>query len=500
MKNILEFLENTAPRLGDKTAFADESGSLSFDKLMHLARAGGSFLLGRGIYRQPVAVFMDKSPRTIAAFFAVIYAGCCYVPLEKGMPLHRLRMILQRLQPQAIICDDASAPVANDLGWDDKVVDSNELFAAEIDDEALAAIRRRQIDTDPAYIVFTSGSTGVPKGVTACHRSVIDYANSLCPVIGASEDSRFAMQVPLYVDACMKEILSVIKCGSTAFLMPQSLFMSPLRVLDFLNRYEINTICWVASALTLVSGLGAFEEGRPEHMKTVCFGSEVFPVKQLHLWQKACPEARFINLYGPTEATGMSFYFNVDRDFAEGEAIPVGRPFDNTDFFLLREDDTQAPAGEPGEICIRGTALSLGYFDDPERTAAAFTQNPLNPHYPETVYRTGDIGRLNERGELVFISRKDSQIKNMGHRIELGEIESCACLCGGVESACCLFEKEKSKLYLYYMGTADEKSVQKHLRKELPRYMVPTKLCRMQTLPLLPNGKIDRKSLIDMER
>lgn len=500
MKNILEFLENTAPRLGDKTAFADESGSLSFDKLMHLARAGGSFLLGRGIYRQPVAVFMDKSPRTIAAFFAVIYAGCCYVPLERGMPLHRLRMILQRLQPQAIICDDASAPVANDLGWDDKVVDSNELFAAEIDDEALAAIRRRQIDTDPAYIVFTSGSTGVPKGVTACHRSVIDYANSLCPVIGASEDSRFAMQVPLYVDACMKEILSVIKCGSTAFLMPQSLFMSPLRVLDFLNRYEINTICWVASALTLVSGLGAFEEGRPEHMKTVCFGSEVFPVKQLHLWQKACPEARFINLYGPTEATGMSFYFNVDRDFAEGEAIPVGRPFDNTDFFLLREDDTQAPAGEPGEICIRGTALSLGYFDDPERTAAAFTQNPLNPHYPETVYRTGDIGRLNERGELVFISRKDSQIKNMGHRIELGEIESCACLCGGVESACCLFEKEKSKLYLYYMGTADEKSVQKHLRKELPRYMVPTKLCRMQTLPLLPNGKIDRKSLIDMER
>ncbi|MDY3079811.1 MAG: amino acid adenylation domain-containing protein [Oscillospiraceae bacterium] len=500
MKNILEFLENTAPKLGDKPAFADESGSLSFAELLRLARAGGSFLAERGIYRQPVVVFMDKAPRTIAAFFAVMYAGCCYVPLEKGMPLHRLRMILQRLQPQAIVCDEESAALAAELGAGDKVIDSSELFAAETDDASLAAIRRRHIDTDPAYIVFTSGSTGVPKGVTACHRSVIDYANALCPVIGASEDSRFAMQVPLYVDACMKEILSVIKCGSTAFLMPQSLFMSPLRVLDFLNRYEINTICWVASALTLVSGLGAFEEGRPEHMKTVCFGSEVFPVKQLHLWQSACPEARFINLYGPTEATGMSFYFNVDRDFAEGEAIPVGRPFYNTDFILLREDDTEAPAGEPGEICIRGTALSLGYFDDPERTAAAFTQNPLNPHYPETVYRTGDIGRLNERGELVFISRKDSQIKNMGHRIELGEIESCACLCGGVESACCLFEKEKSKLYLYYMGTADEKSVQKHLRKELPRYMVPTKLYRMQTLPLLPNGKIDRKSLIDMER
>lgn len=500
MKSILEFLESTAPKFGERTAFADESESLSFERLLALSKAGGSFLAARGIYRQPVAVFMDKAPRTIAAFFAVMYAGCCYVPLERSMPLHRLRMILQRLAPQAIVCDEASAELAAELGWKDNIIPCGELFAAEINDEMLADIRRRSIDTDPAYIVFTSGSTGVPKGVTACHRSVIDYANALCSVIGASEHSRFAMQVPLYVDACMKEVLSVIKCGSTAYLMQQSLFMSPLRVLDFLNRLEINTVCWVASALTLVSGLGAFEEGRPEHLRTVCFGSEVFPVKQLHLWQRACPEARFINLYGPTEATGMSFYYEVDRDFAEGEAIPVGRPFDNTDFLLLREDGTEAPAGEAGEICIRGTAVGLGYYDDPERTAAAFIQNPLNRHYPETIYRTGDIGRLNERGELVFISRKDSQIKNMGHRIELGEIESCACLCEGVESACCLFIKEKSKLYLYYMGTADEKSVKRRLRAELPRYMTPSVLCRMETLPLLPNGKIDRNTLMNMEK
>ena len=500
MKNILEFLENTAPKFGGKTAFADETESLSFEKLLALSKAGGSLLAGRGIYRQPAAVFMDKAPRTIAAFFAVMYAGCCQVPLERSMPRHRLRMILQRLEPQAIICDEASAGLASELGWGDKLIPCAELFAAEVNEEALAGIRAKCIDTDPAYIVFTSGSTGVPKGVTACHRSVIDYANALCPVIGAAEDSRFAMQVPLYVDACMKEVLSVIKCGSTAFLMQQSLFMSPLRVLDFLNRHEINTVCWVASALTLVSGLGAFEEGRPEYLRTVCFGSEVFPVKQLHLWQRACPGARFINLYGPTEATGMSFYFVVDRDFAEGEPIPVGRPFDNTDFLLLREDDTEAPAGETGEICIRGTAVSLGYFDDPERTAAVFTQNPLNSHYPETIYRTGDLGRLNERGELVFISRKDSQIKNMGHRIERGEIESCASLCAGVESACCLFTKEKSKLYLYYMGTAGEKSVQRRLRAELPRYMVPSGLYRMEILPLLPNGKIDRNSLMNMER
>ena len=497
MKNILEFLEKTAPLYGEKTAFADEEQSLSFADLLKMSRAGGSELIKRGLCNEPVVVFMKKAPQTICALFSVIYAGCCYVPMDIGMPLHRIRMILKRLSPRAIVCDETSKETADELGYGGRVIDCGELFSAQTDENALAAVRSASIDTDPIYIVFTSGSTGTPKGVTACHRSLIDYANALCPVIGAAGDSVFAMQVPLYVDACMKEILSVIKCGSTAYLMQQSLFMSPLKVLTFLNRHRINTVCWVASALTLVSGLGAFDEGRPEYLRTVCFGSEVFPVKQLKLWQKAAPEARFINLYGPTEATGMSFYYVVDRELDETEPIPVGRPFDNTGFFLLREDNTQASEGETGEICIRGTAVTLGYYDDAEKTASAFVQNPLNSHYPEIIYRTGDLGRINERGELVFVSRKDNQIKSMGHRVELGEIEACACMAEGVESACCLFDKQKKKLLLYYMGTADEKTVRAYLIKELERYMIPSKLFRMDTLPMLPNGKIDRNSLME---
>lgn len=497
MKNILEFLEKTAPQYPQKTAFADEESSVSFSELINMAKAGGTALIKRGIYKKPVAVFMKKSPATLCAYLGVIYSGSCYVPLEMGMPLHRIRMILGKLMPEAIICDESSEETAKSLGYGDVIIKAEEFFSEEPDEKALSEVRAKSIDTDPIYIVFTSGSTGNPKGVTACHRSLIDYANALCPVIGADEDSVFAMQVPLYVDACMKEVLSVIKCGSAAYLAPQSLFMSPVRVIEFLNRHKVNTVCWVASALTLVSGLGGFEELCPEYLKTVCFGSEVFPVKQLKLWQKACPGARFINLYGPTEATGMSFYYEVDREFNEGEPIPVGRPFDNTGFFLLREDDTEAAPGETGEICIRGTAVTLGYYDDPEKTAGAFVQNPLNPHYPETVYRTGDLGRLNEKGELIFCSRKDNQIKNMGHRVELGEIEACACMVNGVETACCLFDREKSKLYLYYMGTADEKEVRGYLRSELPRYMIPSKLERMDTLPMLSNGKIDRNKLTE---
>lgn len=498
MKNILEFLEASSASFGDKIAFADEESAISFAQLQAMAKAGGTQLIKRGLNNEPVVVFMKKAPQTICAFFAGIYAGCCYVPMDVGMPLHRVRMILQKLSPRVIICDDSSEQTAVELGYGDKILRAGELFAAQPDEAALAAVRAKSLDIDPIYIVFTSGSTGTPKGVTACHRSVIDYANALCPVIGASPDSVFAMQVPLYVDACMKEILSVIKCGSKAYLMQQSLFLTPLKVLDFLNKHRINTVCWVASALTLVSGLGAFAEGRPEYLRTVCFGSEVFPVKQLKLWQQAAPDARFINLYGPTEATGMSFYYEVCREFEDNEPIPVGRPFDNTGFFLLREDNTQAADGEIGEICIRGTAVTLGYYDDPEKTASVFVQNPLNSRYPEIIYRTGDLGRINERGELVFVSRKDNQIKSMGHRVELGEIEACACMLDGVENACCLFDKQKKKLYLYYMGTAYEKAVRAYLIKELERYMIPSKLFRMDVLPMLPNGKIDRNTLTEM--
>lgn len=505
MRNILQYLEAAERRFPEKTAFADENTAICFSELARLSRIGGSRLASMGLKSQPVAVFMKKAPRVICAFFAVIYSGCYYVPLDPGMPKHRIRMILDGLRPAAVVCDESCEGLLSELGHAAAMLSADELFSGEELPDLLADIRRRSIDTDPIYIVFTSGSTGMPKGVTACHRSLIDYAEALCPVIGAREDSVFGMQVPLYVDACMKEILSVIRCGSSAYLMPQSIFMFPVKAIEYLNKYGINTVCWVASALTMISGLGGFSELVPEHLRTICFGSEVFPVKQLRAWKRACPDAEFINLYGPTEATGMSFFYRVEERFFDESPdapdpgpVPIGRPFENTGYLLLKEDDTPAAPGEKGELCIRGTALTLGYYDDPERTAAAFTQNPLNPHYPEKIYRTGDLAVETESGNLVFVSRKDNQIKNMGHRIELGEIESCALMLPGVESACCVFVRETGKLYMYYMGSADEKSLQRYLRSELPRHMLPSRLVRLETLPLLPNGKIDRNKLLEM--
>jgi len=274
--------------------------------------------------------------------------------------------------------------------------------------------------------------------------------------------------------------------------------MFPIKLVEFLNKYKINTICWVVPALTLISGLGALDKVVPQYLHTIAFGSEVFPIKQFNMWRKALPNARFINLYGPTEATGMSCYYVVDREFALDEAIPIGRPFKNTEILLLTDDNKPAKQGEQGEICIRGTSLTLGYYNDFERTNEVFVQNPLNTMYPELIYRTGDIGKINERGELVFVSRKDYQIKHMGHRIELGEIEMVMNQMDGIQSAVCIFDNDKKKIIMYYVGDVTKADAVNYCKQKLPRYMIPNLVEKLDVMPLTSNGKINRLALKEM--
>ena len=206
---------------------------------------------------------------------------------------------------------------------------------------------------------------------------VIDYIESFSEVLGANENTIFRNQTPLYVDASLKEIYPTLKFGATAYIIQRNCHVSNETV-EFLNEKKINTVCWVVPAFTMISGLGVLDKIKPEYLHTIAFGSEVFPMKQFLIWRKALPEAKFINLYGPTEATGMSCYYIVDREFSEDDVIPIGRPFRNTDIILLNEENRLADPGEPGEICIRGTSLTLGYYRDFERTGEAFVQNPLN--------------------------------------------------------------------------------------------------------------------------
>ncbi|MCL2221337.1 MAG: amino acid adenylation domain-containing protein [Oscillospiraceae bacterium] len=509
MINVLEYLENTINNIADpeKKAFVGDDGALSFKQLHTAALSCGSYIAEQNIKRKPIVVHMKKSPEMIAAFLGVVYSGNYYVPLDNEIPAFRIQMILETVNPELIICDETTArPTQASIGDgapaapQTTTIDFNQAKAHKIDEQKLQKVRKTAIDTDPLYVVFTSGSTGRPKGVVASHRSVIDYIENLTEVLKTDENTVFGNQSPLYLDACLKEIYPTLKHGATTHIIPQQLFMFPIKLIEYITENKINTVCWVASAFSLVSGLGALEKSLPYTLKTIAFGSEVFPIKHYNNWRTKLPEARFVHLYGPTEATGMSTYYIANSPYAEDESIPIGYPFKNTEIVLLGEDGKTASDGNSGEICIRGAGLSLGYFADEEKTRAAFIQNPLS-EFPDIIYKTGDLGRKGKNGELYYISRKDHQIKHMGYRIELAEIELMAARHEKISLACAVFDDTESRIILYYMGKEFKKSeVKAHLKKNLPRYMLPHAIYELEEIPRTPGGKLDRVKLLEMHR
>lgn len=496
--HVLDYLDETVKRVPDKVAFANESDAYTFREVYETTHSVGTYLHQEGCYREAVVVFMEKHPKTIMAFYGVIASGCYYVPIDEEMPQNRIDLILENCKPKIIICDDTTIEKAKCFQYQTKLVLFDDIRTTLSDELAIKEIHDKALDTDPIYIVFTSGSTGVPKGVVACHRSVLDYIEQLSETMGFNEDTIFGNQTPLYFDACLKEIYPTLKFGATTYIIPHSLFMFPIKLVEFLNEKKINTICWVVSALTMISAFKTFDKVVPEYLHTIAFGSEVFPIKQFKIWRSVLPNAKFTNLYGPTEGTGMCCYYHVDRDFELDEVIPIGVPFKNTEILLLNEKDELVKDGEVGEMCIRGTSVTLGYFNNPEKTKESFVQNPLNHAYPEIIYRTGDLGKRNERGELLFVSRKDYQIKHMGHRIELGEIEANTNALDEIKISGCIYDSEKGKIVLYYVGDITPAELLNKLKDRLPRYMIPNKVNQLENMVFTANGKIDRVTLKKM--
>ena len=493
--NVLDYIEKTAERFPDKIAFADEETSLSFSEFRNRAMRLGTALAQKGVLRMPVLVYMKKSPDFLAAFFGVVYSGCFYVPIDEEMPRRRIELILKNTDAKLMICDDSTREAAETFDFAGDILDYRACCETEYDEELLRRIRMGSVELDPVCIFYTSGSTGVPKGVVVCHRGIIDYIEQLCEVLGFDEESVFANQTPLYWDASMKEIYATLKCGATTWLVPKEKFMFPLQIVEYLNEHKINTINWVVSALSMISAFGAFDTAKPEYLRTVTFCGEVFPVKQFNIWKSALPEVEFYNLYGPTEATGVSTYYHAERLFEENEVIPIGKSFANTEILLLGADGKEVPDGEEGEICIRGSGVTLGYYGMPEKTDEVFVQNPCNTQFYERIYRSGDLARRDSEGNLVFAARKDHQIKHMGHRIELGEIEADVNSVEGVKNCCCIYAREKNKIVLFYVGDISKGDLTRELKERLPRYMLPNAIRQLESMPLTLNGKTDRVQL-----
>jgi amino acid adenylation domain-containing protein len=501
--NLIEYLEKSSEKFPNKLAVSDEKTELTFSELRKQAMSIASYIIeqtstqSNGIaHNKAIAVEVDRCTQTIVMFLAVLYSGNFYVPIDNKMPEDRVKLILEDIKPVLSISikEKNIFDKINNLSIKTACYESIKNY--DINEQALKAVKEQVIDIDCCYTMYTSGSTGVPKGVIISHRMVMDFADFLSNTFGINEDDIIANQAPFYFDCSVKCVYQMLRNGSTMYIMKPSYFMFPMRAIEFFNEKKITTLLWATSGLNILSSSGVFEKIKPNTIKKVFFSGEALYGKDYLLWKEACQDkTTFVNLYGPTEVTVDCTYYIIEREFKKEDVIPIGKACPNMSVYLLNEENKLVENDEIGEICARGTGISYGYYNNPQKTEEAFIQNPFNTNYRDIMYKTGDLGKYNEYGEIVYISRKDNQVKHMGSRIELGEIESLTVTLSGIEEAIVFYDNDDKKIVLVCKTNLSESQIHEYLKEKLPKYMLPNEILIFDNLPHNRNGKIDRAKI-----
>jgi amino acid adenylation domain-containing protein len=512
---LQDFAGRSAESRGDQVALVLGDERLTYGELSELSDRLAAQIVDAGC--QPgdrIVILMSKQPLALVAMQAILKAGCVYLPVDVDSPAARAARIVDAAEPSLLLAAPETAPLLDGLAESVPLPPVWSIEAGPVEGERMRSERTRaewDVDApppgvrvapgDPAYLLFTSGSTGQPKGVVITHRNVIAFTEWFVEQFGSRAGERVSGHPPYHFDLSTLDVYTAFAAGAELHIVPPALSLDPRRLAAWIRASELNRWNSVPSVLAYMTKFKVVAEDDFPALERLTWCGEVLPTPILIEWMRKLPHVRFTNLYGPTEATVASSWYDVPEvPASETDSVPIGRAVDDEELLILDEELRPLPVGEVGEICIAGVGISPGYWRDPERTAAAFPPDPRSDD-GSRIYRTGDLGLLGEDGLFHYRGRADSQVKSRGYRIELGEIESALlsiegiheCAVVGVDgdafegvSICAAFVSEEE---------VELPGLRRRLGELLPGYMLPVRWIQLDKLPMNLNGKVDKPVL-----
>jgi amino acid adenylation domain-containing protein len=520
---LQEWVAGQAQARPQSPAVAGGGSRLTYGELDTLSTQIARVLIAAGCRQgDRVALLMPSSPAAMATLFGIYKADCIYVPLDPASPVSRLEKILESCANRWVLAAGPVMPVLEQLfqserwrerlkiGWLQAAAPASrgvsmEFTLADVIGQPTSPVPAHNHSCDPAHILFTSGSTGIPKGVVLTHANVIAFIDWATKYFGMHASDRACVHPPLHFDMSMLDIFSMAAVGGQLHLVPREFNLLPKQLAEFIRSAELTQWYSVPPILNYLAKFDAVRANDFPALRRVIWAGDVLPTPALIYWMNRLPHVQFTNLYGPTETAISSSYYTVPAVPEDPTAaIPIGRACAGEELLVLDESLQPVPAGEIGDLYIGGAGVSLGYWRDPQRTAAAFLPHPQRPS--ERIYKTGDLGKLGGDGEVYFLGRSDSQIKSRGYRIELGEIETALNAVPGVLECAVVPVRttgfEGVEICCAYVAAADSgltpTSIRRQLARMVPAYMLPSRWQSFDRFPRNASGKIDRRRLKDL--
>lgn len=503
-KNVLEYIENNLSIYKNKIIYKNDNKSLSLVDIYNQSRSIATGILENyNLSNKPIAVLINRDIDCLISYHGITYSGNIYVPIDVNQPIERIKKIFNTLELELILTNNDSQKIITDNNIDINTINIDNIRNLNINNLYLKEIRDNQTNLDPLYIIFTSGSTGEPKGVTIHHAAVIDYIEWASETFNFSDKDIIANQAPFYFDNSVLDIYITLKHCSTLFIPNEKIYLFGSSILQMIENNNITSLFFVPSVLKSIAHTDLLNTFNYKGIKQILFAGEVMPNITLNILRNKFNNTLFANLYGPTEITVDCTYYIVDRVFDDNELLPIGKACNNSNILII-DDNTNLinkdNINTPGEICVKGISLSLGYYNRKGDSDKYFILNPFNKFYREYIYKTGDIGYYNEFGEIIYTGRKDQQIKINGYRIELGEIDNALMQLNSITNAFTMFSKEKEIIVSFIESNHEltKKDIRLHLLKYIPKYCVPSDIIFLNKFPLLNNGKINKEYLKKM--